>query len=57
MHIDVVIDQLEGFIFYFKTYRETGFASVIISSVEIVTIIEIEHVFHEKTCNSWKETV
>jgi hypothetical protein len=45
MHIDVAIDQLKCFIFYFKTYRETEFASAMISSKEITTIMEIEHVF------------
>jgi hypothetical protein len=48
MYIDVAIDQLESLISYFKTYRETGFASVMISSKEIATIMEIEHVFREK---------
>jgi hypothetical protein len=48
MHIDVAIDQLEGLISYFKTYRENGFAFAMISSKEIATIMEIEHVFHEK---------
>jgi hypothetical protein len=48
IHIDVAIDQLEDLIAYFKTYRETGFVFVIISSKEIATIIEIEHVFREK---------
>jgi hypothetical protein len=45
MHIDVTIDQLECLISYFKTYRENGFASAIILSKEIITIMEIEHVF------------
>jgi hypothetical protein len=48
MHIDVAIDQLKGLISYFKTYRENGFASAMISSKEIATIIEIEYIFHEK---------
>jgi hypothetical protein len=48
MHIDVAIYQLEGLISYFKTYRENGFASAMISSKEIATIMEIEHVFREK---------
>jgi hypothetical protein len=48
MHIDVAINQLEGFISYFKTYRETGFISAMISSKEIATIMEIKHVFREK---------
>jgi hypothetical protein len=48
MHIDVAIDQLEGLISYFKTYRENGFAFAMISSKEIATIMEIEHVFREK---------
>jgi hypothetical protein len=48
MHIDVAIDQLEGLISYFKTYRENGFASDMISSKEIATIMEIEHVFRER---------
>jgi hypothetical protein len=48
MHIDVTIDQLECLISYFKTYRKTGFAFVMISSKEIATIMEIEHIFREK---------
>jgi hypothetical protein len=48
MHIDVAIDQLEGLIFYFKTYREIGFTSAMILSKEIATIMKIKHVFHEK---------
>jgi hypothetical protein len=45
MYIDVAIDQLEGLISYFKTYRENGFASAMISSKKIATIMEIEHFF------------
>jgi hypothetical protein len=45
MYIDVAIDQLEGLISYFKTYRENGFASTMISSKKIATIMEIEHFF------------
>jgi hypothetical protein len=41
MHIDDVIDQLECLISYFKTYRENEFASAMISSKEIATIMEI----------------
>jgi hypothetical protein len=48
MHIDVAIDQLKCLISYFKTYRENGFTSAMISSKEIATIMEIEHVFREK---------
>jgi 6-phosphogluconate dehydrogenase len=48
MHIDVAIDQLECCISYFKTYREIGFTSAMISSKEIATIMVIEHVFHER---------
>jgi hypothetical protein len=48
MHIDVAIDQLKGLISYFKNYRENGFTSTMISSKEIATKMEIEHVFHEK---------
>jgi hypothetical protein len=44
MHIDVAIDQLKYFIPYFKTYRETKFASTMILSKEIATVIEIKHV-------------
>jgi hypothetical protein len=55
IHIDVAIDQLECLISYFKTYRETGFAFVIISSKEIATIIEIEHVFREKRVSHRKK--
>jgi hypothetical protein len=55
MHIDVAIDQLKGLISYFKTYRENGFASVMISSKEIATIMEIEHVFCEKRVSRRKK--
>jgi hypothetical protein len=55
MHIDVAIDQLECLISYFKTYRENGFASVMISSKEIATIMEIEHVFCEKRVSRRKK--
>ena len=48
MHIDVAIDQLEGLISYFKTYRETEFTSAMISSKDIVTTMEIDNVFCEK---------
>jgi hypothetical protein len=48
MHIDVAIDQLKCFISYFKNYRENGFTSAMISSKEVATKMEIEHVFHEK---------
>ena len=48
MRIDVVIDQLEGLVSYFKTYREIGFTSTMISSKEVATMMEIEHVFREK---------
>jgi hypothetical protein len=55
MHIDVVIDQLKCLISYFKTYRENGFASAMISSKEIATIMEIEHVFREKRVSHRKK--
>jgi hypothetical protein len=55
MHIDVAIDQLKCLISYFKTYKENGFASVMISSKEIATIIEIEHVFREKRASYRKK--
>jgi hypothetical protein len=55
MHIDVAIDQLEGLISYFKTYRENGFASAMISSKEIATIMEIEHVFRERRVSRRKK--
>ena len=48
MHIDVAIDQLQGLISYFKNYREIGFTSTMISSKDIATKMEIEHIFHEK---------
>jgi hypothetical protein len=41
MHIDIAINQLKCLIFYFKTYRETGFAFAMISCKEIATIMEI----------------
>jgi hypothetical protein len=55
MHIDVAIDQLECLISYFKTYRENGFTSVMISSKEIATIMEIKHVFREKRVSCRKK--
>jgi len=48
MHIDVTIDQLKCLISYFKNYRENEFTSAMISSKEIATKMEIEHVFHEE---------
>jgi hypothetical protein len=41
LHIDVIIDQLEGLISHFKMYRKTGFTLAMISSKEIATIMEI----------------
>jgi hypothetical protein len=55
MHIDVAIDQLEGLISYFKTYRENGFASAMISSKDIATIMEIEYVFCERRVSRRKK--
>jgi hypothetical protein len=57
MHIDVAIDQLQGLISYFKTYRENKFISAMISSKEIATIMEIEHVFCAKRIIRKKKTV
>jgi hypothetical protein len=48
IHINVAINQLECLISYFKNYRETGFASAIISSKEIAIKMEIEYTFREK---------
>jgi hypothetical protein len=48
IHINVVINQSECLISYFKNYRETGFASAIISSKEIAIKMEIEYTFREK---------
>jgi hypothetical protein len=42
------IDQLKDLISYFKNYRETGFASAMISCKEIAIKMEIELVFCEK---------
>jgi hypothetical protein len=39
MHIDIAINQLKCLISYFKTYREIEFASAMISSKEIATIM------------------
>jgi hypothetical protein len=55
MHIDVTIDQLESLSSYLKTYRENGFTSAMISSKEIATIMEIEHVFREKRVSRRKK--
>jgi uncharacterized protein YueI len=44
----LAIDQFKGLISYFKNYRENGFTFAIISSKEVTTKMEIEHVFHKK---------
>jgi hypothetical protein len=41
IYINVAINQLECLISYFKNYRETGFASAMISSKEIAIKMEI----------------
>ena len=48
MHIDVVIDQLKGLIYFLKKYREDGFTSAMISTKEIAIKMEIKPIFHEK---------
>jgi hypothetical protein len=55
MYIDITINQLECLISYFKTYRETGFTSAMISSKEIETIMKIEHFFREKRVSRRKK--
>ena len=53
MHIDVAINQLKTLIDFFKNYRETGFATVMSSTIEIAKELEIQPVFQKKkTCNS-----
>ena len=42
MHIDVAMDQLKGFISYFKGYRENEFTSATNSSKKIALEMEIE---------------
>ena len=36
MHIDVVIDNLKGFITYLKNYRKNGFTLVLDSTKKLV---------------------
>jgi hypothetical protein len=48
IYINVAINQLECLISYFKNYRETGFASAMISSKEIAIKMEIEYTFRAK---------
>ncbi|KAK4724549.1 hypothetical protein R3W88_027328 [Solanum pinnatisectum] len=48
MHIDVAIDQLRGLVSFFKTYREEGFTSAMISAKEIALEMNIEPVFRKK---------
>jgi hypothetical protein len=48
MHINVAINQLKTFIDFFKNYRETGFAIVMSSTIEIAKELEIEPAFQEK---------
>ena len=48
MHIDVAMDQLKGFISYFKGYRENEFTFATNSSKKIALEMEIEPLFCEK---------
>ncbi|KAK4738398.1 hypothetical protein R3W88_002095 [Solanum pinnatisectum] len=48
MYIDVAIDQLRGLVSFFKTYREKGFTSAMISAKEIALEMNIEPVFRKK---------
>ena len=48
MSIDVAIDQLKGFISYFKGYKENGLTFAMTSSKKIALEMEIESVFREK---------
>ncbi|KAK4710448.1 hypothetical protein R3W88_004961 [Solanum pinnatisectum] len=48
IHIDVAIDQLRGLVSFFKTYREEGFTSAMISAKEIALEMNIEPVFRKK---------
>ncbi|KAK4729430.1 hypothetical protein R3W88_022418 [Solanum pinnatisectum] len=48
MYIDVAIDQLRGLVSFFKTYREEGFTSAMISAKEIALEMNIEPVFRKK---------
>ena len=41
MHIDVAINQLKTLIDFFKNYRETGFATIMSSAIEIAKELEI----------------
>jgi hypothetical protein len=48
MHIDVAINQLKTLIDFFKNDRETGFATAMSSTIEIVKELEIEPILQEK---------
>ena len=52
MHIDVAIDQIKGLVSFFKTYREEGFTTAMISAKEIALEMNIEPEFRKKTCHS-----
>jgi len=57
MHIDVAIDQLRGLVSFFKTYREEGFTSAMISAKEIALEMNIEPVFRKKRVIYRKKTI
>ena len=48
LDFDVTIDQLRGLVSFFKTYREEGFTSTMISAKEIALEMNIKHVFRKK---------
>ena len=48
MNIDVAIDQLNGLVTFFKSYRENGLVEAMIEAKEIASTMEIKPVFIEK---------
>ncbi|KAG5576503.1 hypothetical protein H5410_056637 [Solanum commersonii] len=48
LDFDVAIDQLRGLVSFFKTYREEGFTSTMISAKEIALEMNIEPIFRKK---------
>ena len=48
MHIDVALDQLKDLVSYFKSYRENGFTSAMISAKEIANEMGVKSQFRER---------
>ena len=45
MQIDIAINQLQALIAFLNSYRENGFATVLISAKEVAVQMNIEPVF------------